>query len=213
MLGEFSHGGKLYEIKSILDPIAPNECPFDFKLKEDVQAFFMYVMADAFTRKEVIEITRWFVSGFYGPKGKTSMHTDEKRLNQLYHELLTGDLILVQKRVVSLSKEQKKQCAKLLQIYTEIETSPQRWNEKSADLLAEMVWSVEECSRAMGALSAFFPKNMPPNLKPSWRWWLTNVIFDLLKNENKIRKGYVNTLCLNQAIANYKSVILDELIH
>jgi hypothetical protein len=214
MLGEFSYAGKLYEIKLSIAKRDDNDLLFEFKTIQDVRTFFVVAMAaDTLTRNEILEILPFFLPGAAHSSSNNKKHLEQKRLDLLYEEIASGSLIVVQKRILTMTKTQKEQCARLFKIYTEIETEPHHWNEKAADLLAEMVWQVEDCSRGMGMLSAFFPKKLPLNLKPSWRWWLTNVILDLLMNEAKIRKGYVNTICLNEAIAAYRTVVQDRLIN
>jgi hypothetical protein len=214
MIGEFCHGGKLYEIKTCLTPLASNDRPFSFASLKDVQAFFAFVMADPFTRREILGIVQSFTAIKADKRTKKYLPPeDEEKLNQLCRELFLGSLVLVRKIIVTMTDEQKEQCAKLFKQYTGYHVEPFRWNEKAADMLADMVWKVEECSRAMGVVSAVIPKKPPPNLKPSWRWWLTNFILDLVKNEDMIERGYVNAECLKQVVGKYKNEIRAELIN
>lgn len=59
MLGEFVHKSKIYCIKSILDPVTPDEKIIKFRSLKDAQHFFAYVSSDPFAREELLEVAQW----------------------------------------------------------------------------------------------------------------------------------------------------------
>lgn len=94
----------------------------------------------------------------------------------------------------------------LRDLYGGIETDPSKWNEKSGNLLAQMVLEIEKCSRGMAAARAVWPKN----IKVTWSYLVT-VVYEIIKGEIKLRKGYVNTACLNQGVDVFNTEIQYEL--
>jgi hypothetical protein len=214
MFGEFDHEGKLYEIKRSFDPPESNDYPCKFNTFADVKGFFTFVMADPLSRKEILQITKFFLP-YADRAGKSRQLIEEERLNQLCKEILDGDLRVVQKRIVTMTQEQKKQCARLFKIFTEIDTEPERWNEKAADILADMINEIKRCSEGMAFLDAMIPKRPPVGptpWKPTWRWWLCNFILNFLKNEDKIRRGFVYVPCHDALVLQYRKLIIEKLM-
>jgi hypothetical protein len=188
------------------EPIAEDEAGIEFKTVADAVSFFSYAMRDPFTREDLKEITK-----FYLPYVKAA-DIEEKRLDMLYRELVRGRLILVQVVIVTITRVQKEQCAKLFKLYTGIHTKAFRWNEEAADMLAGMVFQVDECSRRMGVVNAAIPKKPPVKLVPSWRWWLKNFINSLIKEDDLLGKGYVNKKCLEETSNKFTTRIQYELM-
>lgn len=207
MLGEFFHNGKRYIIKMPHEPMAEDEAGIEFKTMADAELFFSYAMRDPSTREDLKEITKFFL-----PYVKAA-DIEGKRLDMLYRELVEGRLILVHVFIVSITPAQKEQCAKLFKLYTGIETEAFRWNEEAADLLADMVWYIDRCSRETGVVNAVIPKKPPLKLIPSWRWWLKNFISNLIREEDLLGKGYVNVQCLKEAVRKYKNPIRSKFLN
>jgi hypothetical protein len=209
MHGEIIHGGKLYKVKPRYEPLAPDEMPCDFKSLKDVQLFFRYIMVDPFARDDVIEITKYFLPMRCGPYTNCPQPIQDEKLNALCMEILQGGLILVRKRCGELTAAEKEQCAKVYKIYTGEEIEASRWNRNTADILAEMVRDIEECSRDFGTVLACFPKSLPS--KGEWLW-LAEIVVDIIKNEALIRKGYVNTICLKTGVKKYEIKLKKKLL-
>lgn len=82
------------------------------------------------------------------------------------------------------------------------ETKPQDWNESAANLLAEMVAKVRDCSNAMD----FVPR--PPGWKPSWTY-IVKQVYEALRNRFTRSGGYYE-VCLKAALP-YQRLIETEL--
>lgn len=107
-----------------------------------------------------------------------------------------------------MSIADKEKCAEIYEIYTGgIHTEPSKWNERAGDLLAQMVFQIEKCTRGMAAARAVWPTN----IKVGWDY-LVKVVYHIIKGEVKLRKGYVHTACLDRGIATFNTSIQYELI-
>ena len=209
MLGEFIHAGKLFIVKHPHDPLSEDEMPCRFGTIKDAELFFKYAIANRFTCQEIIEITKWYLPFSSPSTDGCSSEIQEKRLNLLLQELVRGNLILVQKTVLTMTRAEREQCAKVYEIYTGIEMTPSRWNREAADLLGEMVRQVEQCSRALGTFMAFFPRELPE--KGAWQW-LAGIMLRIIENEAMIKKGYARTICLKTVTKKFEISIAETIL-
>lgn len=89
--------------------------------------------------------------------------------------------------------EDKNKCAETYEMLTGEKTNTEDWNQTAADLLAEMVAKVAECSDAMD----FVPR--PSGFMPGWGYIVKNV-YEALKRHffaGDTRKYY--EICLTAA--------------
>ncbi|WP_306536928.1 hypothetical protein [Geobacter sp.] len=99
--------------------------------------------------------------------------------------------------------EEKQKCAEVFKMLTGQETQPQDWNESAANLLAEMVAKVRDCSNAMD----FVPR--PPGWKPNWTY-VVKYVYESLKNRST-RSGNYYEACLTAVGSAIKRKIEIEL--
>lgn len=87
----------------------------------------------------------------------------------------------------------KKKCAETFEMLTGEKTNPEEWNQTAANLLAEMVAKITECSDAMD----FVPR--PSGFKPGWSYIVKNVYGNLKRQffSGDTRKYY--EICLTAA--------------
>ena len=109
-------------------------------------------------------------------------------------------------------------CADIYYNYTGIETEPSWWNEEAGDLLAEMVYKIEECTNGMDDANCFLSvisKGLRSILNPSsptsWQW-VVSVPAHRLKKGYMLKQGFVNTACLNEGLRNWKDQITYALV-
>jgi hypothetical protein len=209
MLGEFIHNGKLFSIKRPHEKIAEDEVRWTFNTLKDAEFFFRYAFADPFTRKEITDITKYYLPFACQQINKCPEHVEEQRLVLLMNELVKGEVILIQKKIITMTNKEKEDCSKIYKIYTDIEIEPFRWNKGAADLLGEMVRIIEDCTRVLSTLKALVPKDLPS--KGSWIW-LAEIVLEIIENEVKIRRGYVNNVCFQNAVESYRGLIEAEMI-
>lgn len=98
MLGEFIHAGEWYVIKNRAEPVAEDECPFEFKTFEDAQLFFEGAVGNEFSRNEMLEIATFFLPFAFQQNNGGSSKIQEQRLQLLVQELLEGNLVLLCKK-------------------------------------------------------------------------------------------------------------------
>lgn len=209
MLGEFIFQGDVYEVKTTLDTIKPQDHRIKFQSLKEAQFFFVRAASAPFTREELIEVAQWLRPTTCRPRANCSAPTDEALLDALCLQVFKGDLILVviKAPATGMTMDDKEKCARLYEAFTGEQTEPSIWNEKAADLLAEMADKIKECTQGMGWARAIWPSTS----KITWLW-VVKIPYHALKNEMKIRKGWRNSACVNRGIDAYKSSIFDELI-
>jgi hypothetical protein len=213
MLGEFVHKSRIYCIKSILDPVTPDEKEIKFKSLKDAQQFFEYVSSDPFSREELLEVAQWLRPTSCRPPKNCPKPSEQELLDMLckmvYKNSLRGDFRLVELKppVVGMSMDDKEKCAALYEAFTGEQSEPSLWNEKAADLLAKMAHEIKKCTQGMGWARSVWPSGT----KVTWLW-LIKIPYHALKNEMKVRKGWRNNACINAGVDAYKSSIFDELI-
>lgn len=99
--------------------------------------------------------------------------------------------------------EEKQKCAEVFKMLTGQETKPQDWNESAANLLAEMVAKVRDCSNAMD----FVPR--PPGWKPGWTY-IVKYVYESIRNRST-RSGNYYEACLTAVGSSIKRKIEIEL--
>lgn len=213
MLGEFVHESRIYCIKSVLDPVTPDEKKINFKSLEDAKNFFAYVASNPFSREELLEVTKWLRPTSCRPPKNCPKPTEQELLDMLclmvYEDGSRGEFRLVELEApaVGMTMDDKEKCAALYEAFTGEHTEPSRWNEKAGNMLAEMADKIKECTRGMGWARAVWPSTS----KITWSW-VVKIPYHALRNEIKMQKGWRNTACVNRGINAYKFPILDELI-
>ncbi len=143
-------------------------------------------------------------------KGEYSTQTDEgKKLmaHELTHVLQQNkDSTIIQKKsdkveVKEMSYEDKKKCAELYEFFGGGPTEANDWNPKAAELLAEYIMKVRDCTAQL--------KMIPRPGTLGWYWLLTTGyrIIMAKKNREKI-KGQIriNKLCIDAA-SQYRTAI------
>ncbi len=88
-----------------------------------------------------------------------------------------------------MTYEDKEKCAETFEILTKEKTNPEDWNPAAADLLAEMVAKLRECSDAMD----FVPR--PAGFKPGWGY-IVKKVFGALKRNFTYEKRKYYEICL-----------------
>ena len=213
MLGEFVHQGKIFCIKSVLDPVTPDEHEIKFKSLKDAKSFFALVESDSFSREELLEVAQWLLPTSCRPRINCPKPTEQELLDILclyvFENGLRGDYRLVELKApaVGMTMDDKEKCARLYEAFTGEHTEPSLWNEKAADLLAKMADEIKKCTQGMGWARAVWPSTT----KVTWLW-VVKIPYRALKNEMKVRKGWRNNSCINAGVNAYKSSIFDELI-
>jgi hypothetical protein len=213
MLGEFVHQGKIYCIKSVLDPVTPDEHEIKFKSLKDAKNFFAHVESDSFSREELLEVAQWLRPTSCRPPANCPKPTEQELLDALclyvYEEGLQGDYRLVEliAPAVGMSMDDKEKCAALYEAFIGEHTEPSRWNEEAADLLAKMADEIKKCTQGMGWARAVWPSTT----KITWLW-VVKIPYHALKNEMKVRKGWQNSACIRAGINAYRFSISKELI-
>jgi hypothetical protein len=126
----------------------------------------------------------------------------------VYEDGLRGDFRLVKLKApaVGMTMDDKEKCAALYEAFTGEHTEASRWNEKAADLLAEMANKIRECSQGMGWARAIWPSTS----KITWLW-VVKIPYHALKNEMKMRKGWQNNACIRAGINAYRFSILKAM--
>jgi hypothetical protein len=83
MLGEFVHQARIYCIKSVLDPVTPDEHEIKFKNLKDAKHFFAYVASDPFSREELLEVAQWLRPTSCRPRKNCPKPTEQELLDML----------------------------------------------------------------------------------------------------------------------------------
>lgn len=100
MLGEFVHESRIYCIKSILDPVTPDEHEIKFKSLQEAEHFFAYVASNPFSREELLEVAKWLRPTSCRPPRNCPKPTEQELLDILclmvYKDGLRGDFRLVE---------------------------------------------------------------------------------------------------------------------
>jgi hypothetical protein len=100
MLGEFVHKPRIYCIKSVLDPVTPNEKEIRFKSLKDAKHFFSYVSSDPFSRKELLEAAQWLRLTLCRPPKRCPKPIEQELLDMLclmvYEDGIKGEYRLVE---------------------------------------------------------------------------------------------------------------------
>ncbi len=100
MLGEFLYRTKVYCIKSILDPVTPDEKEIKFESLKDAKQFFAYVASDPFAREELYEIAQWMRPTSCRPPRNCPQLTNQELVDllctRIYEGGLDGDRRLVE---------------------------------------------------------------------------------------------------------------------
>ena len=116
MLGEFVHKSRIYCIKSILDPVTPDETEIKFKSMQDAKHFFAYVASDPFSREELLEVVQWLRPKSCRPRINCSKPTEDELLDMLclmvYEDGLRGDFRLVELKAPKSTLKLEKCCIK-----------------------------------------------------------------------------------------------------
>ena len=107
----------------------------------------------------------------------------------------------------ALTQEVKEKCAEIFKVFAGIDTPVHRWNEATGNLLAEMVNHIKDCSHGMGLARSVWPSASKVTLL-----WLVKLPYHIIRNEFKMKLGYVNNACLSAGIIQYKDAIKWELI-
>jgi hypothetical protein len=213
MLGEFVHESRVYCIKSVLDPVTPDEKKIIFKSLEDAKNFFDYVASNPFSREELLEVTKWLRATSCRPPKNCPKPTEQELLEMLclmvYEDGLRGDYRLVELEAPSegMTINDKEKCAALYEAFTGEHTEPSRWDEKAGNLLAEMADEIKKCTEGMGWARAVWPSTT----KITWLW-VVKIPYHALKNEMNVRKGWRNNACIRAGINAYRFAIIKELV-
>jgi len=85
--------------------------------------------------------------------------------------------------------EDKEKCAETFEMLTGQKTNPEQWNPNAADLLAEMVAKLRECSDAMDHM----PR--PAGFKPGWGYIVKQVFGELKRHFTSDKRKYYE-ICL-----------------
>lgn len=100
MLGEFVHESRIYCIKSVLDPVTPDEKKISFKSLKDAKNFFAYVASNPFSREELLEVAKWLRPTSCRPPKNCPKPSEQEFLDMLclmvYEDGLRGDYRLVE---------------------------------------------------------------------------------------------------------------------
>lgn len=91
-----------------------------------------------------------------------------------------------------MTTDDKKKCAETFEMLTGKKTNPDEWNRHAADLLAEMVAKLRECSDAMDHV----PR--PAGFKPGWGYVVKQVFGVLKRHYSSNNKKYYE-ICLKAA--------------
>lgn len=214
MLGEFVHKSRIYCIKSILDPVTPDDKEIKFKSLQDAKHFFAYVASDPFSREELLEVAQWLRPKSCRPRINCPKPTEDELLDMLclivYEDGLRGDYRLVELKApaTGMTMDDKEKCAAIYEAFTGEHTEPSLWNEKAGNLLAEMADKIKKCTQGMGWARAVWPSAT----KITWLW-VVKIPYHALKNEIKVQKGWRNNACVNRGINAYKTSIIRALIN
>jgi hypothetical protein len=209
MLGEFIFQGDVYNVKTTLDTITQQDHQIKFQSLKEAQFFFGRAASDPFTREDLIEVAQWLRPSTCRPRANCPAPTEEALLDELCLQVFKGDLILViiKAPAAGMTMDDKEKCARLYEAFTGEHTEPSMWNEKAADLLAEMADKIKKCTQGMGWARAIWPSTS----KITWLW-VVKIPYNKLKNEMKIRKGWRNDACIDAGVDAYAELIKYELI-
>lgn len=108
---------------------------------------------------------------------------------------------------MTMTMEDKEKCAALFEAFTGIETEPYRWNERAGDLLAEMISEIKRCTSGMGLARSMWPSTS----KITWLW-VVKIPYHIIRNQIKMKAGYVNTACYQKFVDDYDDLIEFELV-
>jgi hypothetical protein len=104
-----------------------------------------------------------------------------------------------------LSEEEKMKCVELFKWATDESTNPKDWNERAANLLAEMYAEMLTCSSLMDLI----PR--PPSSKPGWGW-LLRYTYDVISRKLMGNRGKIYETCRVIRNAQYKRLISIDLV-
>ena len=105
MFGEFIFQGNVYEIKTTLDPIKPQDHQIKFQSLKEAQFFFSRAVNDPSTHEELLEVAQWLRPTICRPPANCPRPTAEALLDELCRQVFKGDLILVQIKAADLLAE------------------------------------------------------------------------------------------------------------
>lgn len=103
-----------------------------------------------------------------------------------------------------LSEDDKVKCAELFEWVTNEPTNTKDWNERAANLLAQMYAEMLTCSYLMDLV----PR--PPSSKPGWGWLIKNA-YGVIKRRLMGNKRKIYETCRIVRGAQFKRLILIEL--
>ncbi len=98
-----------------------------------------------------------------------------------------------------MTQDDQEKCAEVWEEITGLKTMPNMWCEKSADILAELIAEVMNCSKAF----SYVPK--PPGSRPGSGWFL-GYAYQVLKNRY-LTGGYTCDACKTVVFSKYRQAI------
>ncbi len=107
MLGEFYHGGRVYDIKSHLELFDINDEILSFSGKAEIRAFFNSVVLDPIAKPTVFQIAKWHYPRLCCQKYGCPDLTIEQVVDQLSGQIANGDLVLIAKKPTERNKGAK----------------------------------------------------------------------------------------------------------